>query len=238
MDIRQNATSEINGRTSMSLPWPLRNPRRRFLIRRPLLRSCIGNTPNRPTSVVGDQQRPVFHYCQRSGASPHLGTSLTRHPETRHEIFVVAVRPTILEAHPNNLVARRLRTVPGTLKRYECIPAIFCWELRAVVKYQVQNRRVRLEQHVCNDGRFDFFRRPMCKARLRIGTDIGVRPTEKRTLLDASEIIGRKIVAKPVALLDPRVEFSSSRVECEGSRIAHSRGKRRLAGAVWLEPLN
>src|SRR6516164_8275574 len=70
----------------------------------------------------------------------------------------------------------------------------------------------------------------------RIGTDIGVGPTVKRTLLDASEIIGRKIVAKPVALLNPGVEFSRSRVECEGSRIAHSRGKRRLAGAVWLEP--
>jgi len=112
----------------MSLSSPLRGPRRRFLIRRPLLRSCVGHAPNRSTSVVGNQQRPVFHYCQRSGASPHLGTMLTRHPEARHEIFVASLRPTFLESHSNNLVARRLRAVPGALKRYECIPAIFCRE--------------------------------------------------------------------------------------------------------------
>src|SRR6516225_7538583 len=134
MDIRQNATSEINGRTSMSLSSPLRGPRRRFLIRRPLLRSCVGHAPNRSTSVVGNQQRPVFHYCQRSGASPHLGTMLTRYPETRREIFVASLRPTVLESHSNNLVARRLRAVPGALKRYECIPAILCRELAAVVE--------------------------------------------------------------------------------------------------------
>src|SRR5215472_17605275 len=156
MDIRQNATSEINGRTSMSLPWPPRGPRRRFLIRRPLLRSCVGHAPNRPTSVVGNQQRSVFHYCQRSGASPHLGTMLTRNPEARHEIFVASLRPAILESYPHNLVARRRRTVPGALKRYECIAAIFCRELFAVVEHHVQNRRVRLKQYVRNNGCFYF----------------------------------------------------------------------------------
>src|SRR6516225_9764373 len=140
MDIRQNATSEINGRTSMSLSSPLRGPCRRFLIRRPLLRSCIGHAPNRSASVIGNQQRSVFHYCQRSGASPHLGTMLTRHPEARHEIFVTSLRLTVLESHSNNLVARRRRTVPGALKRYECIPAIFCRKLFAVVERHVQNR--------------------------------------------------------------------------------------------------
>src|SRR5262249_45106631 len=82
-----------------------------------------------------------------------------------------------------------------------------------------------------------FVRRPMCKARLRVGTDIGVGPTVKRTLLDASEVIGRKIVAKSVTLLNSCVEFSSSRVECEGRRIANSRGKRGVAGAVRFAPL-
>jgi hypothetical protein len=84
-----------NCQNDSRLESPLRGPRRRFLIRRPLLRSCVGHAPNRPTSVIGNQQRPVFHYCQRSGASPHLGTMLTRHPEARHEIFVpsLAYRP-------------------------------------------------------------------------------------------------------------------------------------------------
>ena len=55
---------------------------------------------------------------------------LTRDPEARHEVFVASVRPAILESHPNNFVARRLRTVPGALERYECVPTIFCRECR------------------------------------------------------------------------------------------------------------
>ena len=134
---------------------------------------------------------------------------LTRDPEAGHEIFVASLRPTIFESHANHLVACRLRTVPRILKRYECIAAIFCRELLAVVEHQVQNRRVRLEQHVWNDGCFHFFRRPMCKARLRVWTDVRIGPAVKGTQFDTSEVIGRKIVAKSVAFLNPRVEFGN-----------------------------
>jgi hypothetical protein len=110
----------------------------------PVLWSCVGHAPNRPASIVGDEQRAVLHYCQGSGASPHLGPMLTRDPETGHEVFVTSLRPTILEAHPNDLVAGWLRTVPGTLERYKCIPTAFCRELFSVVEHQIQNRRMRL----------------------------------------------------------------------------------------------
>src|SRR6516225_8708074 len=191
--------------------------------RLPYLLSRIRHAPNRATGVVRDQQRPVLHYCQGSGASPHLGPMLTRDPEARHEIFVASVWSAIFESHSNNFVARRLRTIPRTLKRYECIPTVFCRKLFAVVEHHVQDRRVRLEQHVWNNGRFHFFRRPMCKAKLRVGPDICIRPTVKGAFFDMSEVIGRKVVAKSVALLNPRVEFSSGWVECEGRRVAHSR---------------
>jgi hypothetical protein len=77
-----------------------------------------------------DHARPSF---------PGLRPMLTQDPEARHAIFTASLRPAILESHPNNFVARWLRTVPGTLKRYECVPAIFCRELFAIIKYQVQN---------------------------------------------------------------------------------------------------
>src|SRR6516165_12103785 len=163
---------------------------------------------------------------------------LTGDPKTRHEIFVASFRPTILESYPNNLVARRLRTVPRALKRYECIPTIFCRELFAVVEHQIQNRRVRLKQYIRNNGCFYFLRRQLCKARLRMRADIRIGPAVKGALFHTREVIGRKIVAESIALLNPGVEFSGGRVECEGGRIAHSRGKSRLAGAVCLEPLN
>ena len=124
--------------------------------RLPYLLSRIRHAPNRATGVVRDQQRPVLHYCQGSGASSRLGPMLTRDPEARHEIFVTSVRSAVFESHSNNFVARRLRTIPRTLKRYECIPTVFCRKLFAVVEHHVQNRRVRLEQHVWNNGRFHF----------------------------------------------------------------------------------
>src|SRR5262249_56111134 len=92
-----------------------RAPRRRSPTRPTPFASGVGHAPNRPTSVVGNQQRPVFHYCQRSGASPHLGTMLTRHPEAGHEILVASVRSAVFEPYPNNFIARRLTTSPLTL---------------------------------------------------------------------------------------------------------------------------
>src|SRR5262249_59175630 len=78
----------------------------------------------------------------------------------------------------------------------------------------------------------------MCKARLRIGTDIGVGPSVEGALFDAREVIGRKIVAESVTLLNPGIQLSRGGGECERRRIAHAGGERRLAGAVRLEALN
>src|SRR5947208_351491 len=78
----------------------------------------------------------------------------------------------------------------------------------------------------------------MCKARLRVGPNICIWPAVEGAFFDACQVIGRKIVAKSVALLNPCVEFSSGWVECEGRRIAHSRGKRSLVGAICLESLD
>src|SRR4051812_16431306 len=97
---------------------------------------------------------------------------------------------------------------------------------------------MRLEQYVWKNGCFHFFRRTMCKAWLRVGANICIGPAVEGAFFDTCNVIGRKIVAKPIALLNPRVEFSSRWVESEGGRIAHSRGKRGLAGAVCLEALN
>src|SRR5262249_61545929 len=112
-----------------------RAPRRRSPTRPTPFASGVGPAHSCTASVVGNQQRPVFHYCQRSGASPHLGTMLTRHPEAGHEILVASVRSAVFEPYPNNFITRRLRAVPGALKRYECIPAILCRELFAIVKH-------------------------------------------------------------------------------------------------------
>src|SRR5262249_41050063 len=41
---------------------------------------------------------------------------LTRDPKASHEVFVASVGPTVLESYSNDLVARRLGSVPGALR--------------------------------------------------------------------------------------------------------------------------
>ncbi len=97
---------------------------------------------------------------------------------------------------------------------------------------------MRLEQHVRNNGRFHLVRCPLGKARLRVRADIGIRPAVKGALLHAREVIGRKIIAKSVALLNSGVELAGGRVKRERGWVAHSRRKRGLTGAIRLEALN
>src|SRR5262245_16892425 len=136
MDIRQNSTSEINGRTSLDVPTvTAAGPPSSFPDQTPA------------PSVLCRTRAKSSHQCRRQSAatrllllpaqpaSPHLGTMLTRHPEAGHEILVASVRSAVFEPYPNNFIARRLRAVPGALKRYECIPAILCRELFAIVKH-------------------------------------------------------------------------------------------------------
>src|ERR1700680_658150 len=96
---------------------------------------------------------------------------------------------------------------------------------------------MRPEQYIWHNGRFDFFRRPMCKARLWIGANVCIGPSVKGALFDMREGIGRKIVPKSIALWNPCGEPSGGGMECESGRIAHTGGQRRLPGAIWLEAL-
>src|ERR1700674_2974380 len=63
------------------------------------LRSRIGDAPDGTAGVVGDQQRAVLGDRQRHGASPDLGATEARQPESGHEILVKSLRAAILERH-------------------------------------------------------------------------------------------------------------------------------------------
>src|SRR5262249_6837278 len=161
-----------------------------------------------------------------------------RGPKAGHEIFVTSVWLTVLKSYSNNFVASWLRTIPGAFKGHKCITAVFCWELLTVVEHQIQDRRMRLEQHVWNNGGFHFFWRALCETWLRVGPDIRIRPSIKGAASDMREVIRWQIVAESIALLNAGIKFSSNWVKCERSRIAHSRSKRSLARPVCLESLN
>ena len=97
---------------------------------------------------------------------------------------------------------------------------------------------MRLKQQVGHDRGVDLVRREIGETGLRMFADISVRPAVEAALLHARQIVGRQIIAEPVALLHRGVELAGLRLECERRRVAHARGVSRLMRSVRIEPLD
>src|SRR6516164_1486311 len=110
--------------------------------------ALVGDAPDRPAGVVGDEQRAVLGNRQRGRATPDFGALLARDPEAGREILVVAFRPAVLERHPHDLVPGRDRAVPRAFHRDKQAALVFRRELVALVEDQVEQRGMRLEQQV------------------------------------------------------------------------------------------
>src|SRR5690606_10055261 len=74
-----------------------------------------------------------------------------RHQESGDEGFEAIKVARAIEFQPNDFVAARWPTVPGTMHRDECVVAVLPGELLAFVKYHLHRRRVRI---VSSDGLF------------------------------------------------------------------------------------
>src|SRR5262245_63924127 len=103
-----------------------------------LLRSGIGNAPDRAAGVVGDEQRPVLGDGKRRRPAPYLGAAQAGGPEADHEILVAALWATVLERDPHHLVTGWLRPIPRAPERDEGAAAPLRRELLALVEHEVQ----------------------------------------------------------------------------------------------------
>ena len=97
---------------------------------------------------------------------------------------------------------------------------------------------MRLEQQVGRDRRLDLVGRELREAGLRVLADIGVGPAVEPALLHADQVIGRQIVAEPVALLHDRPQLAGLRMKGERGRVARAGGDGRLVRAVGVEALD
>src|SRR5215211_8776910 len=68
---------------------------RRFA--RLLLRSAVGDPPDRAAGIVGHQQRTVLSHRERCRPAPHFGALNARCPEAHQKVLVRALEAAILE---------------------------------------------------------------------------------------------------------------------------------------------
>src|SRR5207302_3224574 len=130
-----------------------------------------------------------------------------RHPETRGEVFVIALGPAVLERYAHDLVAGRLRAIPGAFECHEGMALIFRRKLVALIEHEVQDGGVCLEQQIRRDCLVDLLGRAGGEAGLRMPPDIRIWPVIESALLYMSQIVRWQPVAKPIAfpLHDPQL---------------------------------
>src|SRR5262249_4617686 len=111
-------------------------------------------------------------------------------------------RLAVFESDECHLVARANGAVPGAMLRDKCPAVIAGGKLLAAIERELQRSDVRAEQDIGNRGFGDEIRALRLHTGIAVGTDVAVGPAVKAAVLDAGEVIRRKIVAQLVALVD------------------------------------
>ena len=125
------------------------------------------------------------------------------------------------------------------MQRDEGIAAIFGREAGAGIEYQAGGGRMGVEQHVRRDGRGDLATRILgAPDRVGILADIGVRIAVEAALPDTREVIGRQVVAQPVALIGGDINGVRAGRDCDPYWIANAAGEfAHAAVGIDLEDL-
>ncbi len=163
------------------------------------LRACrIGDAPDGAARVLGDQQCPVLVDGHADRAAPDL--RIVDH-EAGGEILVFAGRRAVLHDHADDLVAGAFGAVPGAVFGGENVAAVLRRELRRVIERHAERGRMGLDEHV-RDGDLVLEIRPLAAmTRVLVGADVVPGPAVERAFAHAGDVIGRHVVAEPVALV-------------------------------------
>src|SRR5215813_5812759 len=151
--------------------------------------------------VEGDKKRAIGRrqHTNRPPVDQTLGR--VRH-ESGQERDGIGGRLAVLEGHEGHLIAGAARAVPGTVFGDECSALIACGKLLAGIERELQRGNVRSEKNVGNRRFRNQVRALRLDARVHIAADVTVRPAVKAAVHDAREIVRRKVVAKPITLVD------------------------------------
>src|ERR1700722_2286379 len=194
---------------------------------------AVADTVNHIGAVVADEQRAVGRDGDPDGAAVHPETAGIGN-ETREEWDGIHGGFSILESHENNLIAGTRSAIPGTVFSDESAAAIGFWKLLAGVKRELERRDMSSEKNIGDDGLGNEFRSLRLHARIEVVTDVAVRPAIEASVFDGGQIIGRKIVAKCIALVDRGPNRPGGGFDGEANAVAQAGSKDAAILAVWI----
>ena len=140
----------------------------------------------------------------------------------------------ILERHADHLIPGPHRFVPRPVLGGEDVSVILAGKLSALIKSHFERGIVRLKQHVRHLN-FIFQLGVLAQVtRVLVAADVVPGPAIKAALLDVRDVIGRKVVAKLVTLVDGRPELARLRVYRDSHRVADAPRVHAQAGAVGI----
>ncbi len=134
-----------------------------------------------------------------TGRPPYIAV---RRDEPCQKVVILAGGLAVIEPHADQLITRAVHPVPRTVTGDKNIAAIFGRELRAVVNGESQRRGMRLQKNIRRQDFVAHLGKLAVMVRILMGADIIKWPAVKTARLDARYIIGRQIVAEPVALVN------------------------------------
>src|ERR1700735_5629921 len=92
---------------------------RRCLVRG--LLAGVGNVPNAPGAVVGDEEGAVVGYGDADGTTPDLAVG---GDEAGEEVFILTGGVTVAHGHANDLIATAFGAVPGAVLGCEGVAGV------------------------------------------------------------------------------------------------------------------
>src|SRR5271165_2014600 len=184
--------------------------------------AVVGDAPDRAAAVFADEERAVPSNGDAHRAGPDI--SVADH-EAGQEILVFAGRLAVVQQSTDYLVPSPLGAVPGAVKGGEDVAAVVGRKLRALVEGHFHRGRMRLHQYVRHSYPAAQSGLLSLMPRIFIGSDIEPRPAIECTLADPGKIVGRKVVAEAVALVDRAPQLAGPGLDRHADAVAQARRK-------------
>src|SRR5579863_3596399 len=180
---------------------------------------AVGDAIDDAGLIEGDQQGAV------GGGGYAYGTAIDQTfagvgDEAGEERNRIGGRLAILEGDESDLIAGALGAVPGAVLGDESAAVVAGRELFAAVESELKRSDVGAKKDIGDYGLGDQvgFRRE--HARVHVAADVAVRPAVEAAVLNAGQIVGRKIIAEAVAFVDGNPGLAGDRLDSEADGVA------------------
>src|SRR5262245_18049357 len=133
---------------------------------------------------------------------------------------MVAFQPAlVIKRDPDDCVARKLLSVPGTVKRHKGVILVFLREHLSGIELDTECSYVRSEEHIRNDRLPVKIWALALASRILVLRYVSIWPPVEAAFLNRSSLIGYKIVTQSVAFIDCRPELPGFWVPRKADRV-------------------